>query len=317
MLFDIRIRPLLFGLASRVPGMTTLFRRGTGGTSSARYCYSVWLRHLVSGYQAGITSLPRSVGELGPGDSLGTGFAALLSGAERYYAFDVVRHAAHHDNLAIYDELVQLFAERSDIPNGVEFPLIRPLLANYEFPSQLLTEAHLEKTLAPERVAAIRTAITSMSDAAGPVQYVAPWLDGSLVRAADVDMIFSQAVLEHVDELEQAYEVMRAWLRPTGHMSHTIDFCSHGITKSWSGHWAQSDLLWKILRGRKAYMINREPHSTHVRLLEKNGFSLLSDIRYEKDQSTPRKSLAPRFTHALDSDLITSEAYIVARPASP
>src|SRR6185295_10726374 len=87
MLSDIRIRPLLFGLASRVPGVTTLFRRGAGGIPSPRYCYSVWLRHLVAAHQAGITSLPKSVGELGPGDSLGTGFAALLSGAERYYAF--------------------------------------------------------------------------------------------------------------------------------------------------------------------------------------------------------------------------------------
>src|SRR3977135_940863 len=40
-------------------------------TQSARYCYSVWLRHLVNAWQQGLHTLPEVVVELGPGSSQG------------------------------------------------------------------------------------------------------------------------------------------------------------------------------------------------------------------------------------------------------
>src|SRR5689334_3926898 len=54
---------------------------GTGGSSSARYCYSVWLRHLSMAARLGLNTDPKDVAELGPGHSIGVGLAALLSGA--------------------------------------------------------------------------------------------------------------------------------------------------------------------------------------------------------------------------------------------
>ena len=86
-------KALLSGLATWLPGYPVM--RRTGGTDSARYCYSVWLRHLVLLHASGRMRhrVPRVVAELGPGDSIGIGIAALLSGAEKYYAFDVVRYS--------------------------------------------------------------------------------------------------------------------------------------------------------------------------------------------------------------------------------
>ena len=90
-------RPLLValvkGVATYLPGLELLGGRYTGGTVSARDCYSVWLRHLTTAMTHGLKEHPRVVAELGPGDSLGTGIAALLTGAERLCAFDVVRYA--------------------------------------------------------------------------------------------------------------------------------------------------------------------------------------------------------------------------------
>ena len=58
-------RPLAIGLSSFVPGGERLLaRKGTGGTSSARYCYEVWLKHLVLLQAHGMRALPRSVAEL-------------------------------------------------------------------------------------------------------------------------------------------------------------------------------------------------------------------------------------------------------------
>ena len=103
-----KIRPLLTGIASYVPGLYKFSStaRGTGGTNSARYCYSVWLRHLFMAKLNGLTTHPDVIAELGPGDSLGIGLAALLSGANKYYAFDAVQYATNKRNFEIFYELV-------------------------------------------------------------------------------------------------------------------------------------------------------------------------------------------------------------------
>ena len=54
--------------------------------------------HLVMAHRSGLSTQPEVVAELGPGDSLGIGMAALLTGAEVYYAFDVVEYASNQRN---------------------------------------------------------------------------------------------------------------------------------------------------------------------------------------------------------------------------
>ena len=111
---------------------------GTGGTVSAQYCYSVYLRHLVIAGQNKLSTDPRTVIELGPGDSVGIGLMALLTGAEQYYALDAVRHASSANNLKIFDELVKLLKAQMPIPSGDEFAEILPELSDYSFPSKIL-----------------------------------------------------------------------------------------------------------------------------------------------------------------------------------
>src|ERR1700733_11905341 len=104
----LKAKAFLAGLSTYLPGYD--FLHPTGGTGSARYCYSVWMRHLILGLAHRQTPrLPAIAAELGPGDSIGIGLAALLSGVERYYALDLVRYTDLRKNLGIFDELVALF----------------------------------------------------------------------------------------------------------------------------------------------------------------------------------------------------------------
>ena len=74
---------LIFNAATFVPGISALplVKRklaqrslGTGGgAQSARYCYSVWLRHLIHAWKNGLPFRPNRVAELGPGFSIGVG----------------------------------------------------------------------------------------------------------------------------------------------------------------------------------------------------------------------------------------------------
>ncbi|MFH1845846.1 MAG: methyltransferase domain-containing protein [bacterium] len=308
------LKQMIKGIITCVPGAyRTLFRNYTGGTESARYCYSVWLRHLVLARDNGFMVDPKVVAEIGPGDSLGIGLAALISGVEKYFAFDIVDYTSAERNLTIFDELVALFEQRADIPDDQEFPEVEPRLSTYRFPADILTEARLDTALASQRLERLRRSIRELGVGDDTIQYKVPWYDVQVVKANSVDMILSQAALEHVDELQLAYENMYSWLRPGGFVSHAIDFRSHGSANDWNGHWTYSDLVWKLITGRRPYLINRQPHSRHLALLAQAGFEVTTDAVQHSPSRFTLPDLAPRFRRLQPEDLVTSTAFIQAR----
>ena len=266
-------------------------KRGVGGTVSARYCYTVWLRHLIHAQRCGLVGIPEAVAELGPGGSVGCGLAALLSGCARYYALDAVNKVSVEENLRVFDELVELFRMRSSIPDGHEFPEVYPLLETYDFPSKLLHEELLNKALETRRVKRIRESIAGGQ----MITYRAPWSDPAVIPERSVDLIYSQAVLEHIDDLPTMYKCMHQWLKPGGYASHTIDFRSHGMSDAWNGHWAYSDMLWKLVRGRRPY-----------------GFTVRRRVATSKLSAIHRRDLARRFSDILCGDLTTSRVFVIA-----
>lgn len=300
------------GLATYVPGIATLHRHVTytGGTDSARYCYSVWLRHLVMSRRNGLCNRPPlRVAELGPGDSIGIGLAALLCGSDCYFGLDALPLANLRRNLGVFDQLAELFRARTDIPGDDEFPDVKPKLASYEFPSGLFDRPD------EHRIRRIRRSIEEPLSAGSMIRYVAPWWNPEVIEHGGVDMIFSQAVLEHVDDLATAYSAMQGWLAAGGWLSHQIDFRSHGTAREWNGHWTYGDRTWRLLRGRRTFLINREPHSTHLRLLREAGFRIVCDETID-GAAVDRRRLAPRFASMSEADLTTSGAFVQAKASA-
>jgi hypothetical protein len=322
----ISTKRLIFNAATFIPGVASLppvqrvFKRhslGTHGTDQARYCYSVWLRHLVSAAASGLDTNPRVVAELGPGDSIGIGIAAVITGAEKYMAFDVVEHANTPRNLSIFDGLVELFRARAGIPDSSEYPRVGPTLATYEWPAQILFAERMRAALDPERLAVIRDSISRTDSRASMIQYRAPWSTEGAVERGTLDLVFSQAVLEHVDGLADVYCAMYEWLKPGAYMSHQIDFKSHGSAREWNGHWAYSDFMWKLVRGKDVWLINREPYSTHVELMKQTGFRVVGEQLVKARSTLSRAQLAPKFRAIPDSDLETTDAFVQAvKPAA-
>jgi hypothetical protein len=304
-----KIGALARGLATYLPGIAKLHRHvtHTGGTDSARYCYSVWLRHLIMSRRNGLCDRPPvRVAELGPGDSIGIGLAALLCGADCYFGLDALPLANLRRNLGVFDVLAELFRAPTPIPGDDEFPGVKPKLASYDFPTGLF-DLPDEK-----RIRRIRRSIEDPLGEDSMIRYVAPWWNPEVIQHGGVDMIFSQAVLEHVDDLKTAYSAMRGWLAAGGWLSHQIDFRSHGTAQDWNGHWAYGDRTWRLLRGRRTFLINREPHSTHLRLLREAGFTPVCDDT-TTGPALARHRLAPRFAAISEADLTTSGAFIQAR----
>jgi SAM-dependent methyltransferase len=309
------VRPFIRGILSFMPGGNRMLpRRGTGGTDSALYCYEVWMKHLAFLRASGIDSVPGTLAELGPGDSIGVGLAALLSGVNRYYALDMLRYSNAHANEKILDELVALFSKRAGRPCG-SWPDYTPWLDERLFPSAILTERSLEASLSDERLRRIRKALLHPESDSGEIaiRYVVPWTDEGAVEAGTVDMIVSQAVLEHVDDLEGAYRAFARWLKPGGIMSHQISFHSHGLSKRWNGYRAYPEIVWTLLRGRRPWLLNRQPPSVHIELARSNGFTILRLDTKRGEDGIARSELAARWRQLSDDDLACIDIFMQAR----
>ena len=306
------------GLLTYVPVIEKRIGKATSGTDSARYCYSVWLRHLAMARVSQLPDDPRVVAELGPGDSLGIGVMALLTGASQYVGLDVVAYADASRNLSLLDELVSLLKSRTSIPDATEFPEVKPYLSSYAFPADVLTEARLARCLSAPRVAAIRNALQHIgetmraNDEEIRITYRVPWFDPAVIQRGTIDMVYSQAVLEHVDDLKTTYAALAAWLKPGGVASHQIGFVSHRITPEWNGHWTITDPVWKLIRGRRPYLLNREPASTHVRMLRESGLEIVKEERVHKPSDVSRARLSPRFRSMSEDDLTTKAIFLQA-----
>lgn len=285
----------------------------TGGTNESRYCYSVWMRHLVH-WSRFRNYLPRTVAELGPGDSLGTGFAALLSGSNNLFALDVIKYWNNERNLKIFEELVELFRNRTPIPDATEYPRLKPYLKDYSFPSKVLTDELLEYSLSGERINKIRDEINDIDNPSNTIiKYKIPWHEPEIISFSSVDLIYSQAVLECIDELEGTYMSMCRWLKPNGLMSHTIDLKSHGLTREWNGHWKFSDFQWKLVKGGRSFLVNRKTLSDHLKIMRNYNFTILEEEVVETENRIPRSSLSGKFKSLSEDDISTSGVYILSQ----
>jgi len=300
------------GAVTYIPKLYEIFASGTGGTNSARYCYSVWMRHLVLAKRNGILTLPETVAELGPGDSLGIGLAALISGVDKYYALDVVKYADLSTNLKIFDELVPLFENCENIPAENEFPNLKPSLEDYGFPYSIIPKERMFELLNSKRLDAIRRSLENVEDETSIIKYRVPWDSSVDIAKESIDMIFSQAVLEHVDNLSTIYTCMYDWLKNNGIVSHQIDLKCHDTADEWNGHWIYSDLMWKIIRGNRPYLINREPFSTHKKMVEESKFHIVCEQKTYSKNNISTQKISNRFKHITDDDFTISDVFIQA-----
>ena len=301
-MMNIRLNPLLGGLATwLVPAVAEAMARRNQPRVTAAYYYEVWLRHVCTAAHFQCWNAPATVLEIGPGARLGTGLTALLSGVQRYIAFDASAPRTAEFDPQLVQELVLLFRQRRN------FAPSDRILPTTLFPGELFPDEQLTETLSNANLARITRSLQECND------LVCCLNDPASLPSHSVDYLFSHSVLEHVEDLAAMYRTMWRWLRPGGTMTHSIDLSSHGTSKLWNGHWTVPDSVWRMMRGKRRYFLNREPASTHRGLLEQVGFECKEFHLTRLPSSLRRTDLAPQFRQMSESDLTTVAAFIVAR----
>ena len=116
-------------------------------------------------------------------------------------------------------------------------------------------------------------------------------------------LILSQAVLQYIDDLEGTYQAMFAWLRPGGFCSHSTGLGANNFSPFWNGHWAYTDFEWRMVRGRRECLLNRQPLSTHLRLARKVGFDVLRVDAQHDHGGLPVTALGSPFKTLAAEDL--------------
>jgi hypothetical protein len=301
---EMRFKPFLKGGASFVvPPLRTVHKFNQTNALHAEFCYSIFLRHYshIAGHLA--NSIPAVVAELGPGSSLGVGMCALICGAKIYYALDFVDHTDATRNVRVLDALVEMFRERRPIPGD---DTVFPTPVNWEFPSGLAMASD-------DRLQAVRADLVNKTNKF--IRVVAPWTSSS-ISSESVGWLWSHSVMEHVDEIEQVWKCYAAWLAHDGMMTHNIDYHCHGLAKHWDGHWSINDLCWKVIRGRRPYLLNRLPHSAQMALANSSGFEVVCELIRTLPPSIPDGKLTPRSASATTArDRQTAEAFVILRRA--
>jgi hypothetical protein len=311
---QVNLYPLVRSIASFVLPDKLMKRPGSGGSFSSKYCYTVWLRHLVHLSKAGLLKSPceiKKIAEIGPGDSLGVGIAGLLTGVQEYYAFDVIEHANREKNIQVLAELANYFIERIDLPHKEhEFRNTHPKLEDYSYPAYIFDGTDILDEI-KKRETDIKKALM-MESSAVKIEYVPQWYEAESDLQGELDLIYSQAVMEHVDDIRHAYTKMYEWLKPGGIISHQIDFKTHEMTKEWNGHWYIGEATWKFLLHGRKYSINRLPFSAHIAEMEKAGFVIKNILPFHmKNTFDGQAPKVPNVPFSKD-DMTTASALIQA-----
>lgn len=122
-----------------------------------------------------------------------------------------------------------------------------------------------------------------------------------------VDMVFSRAVLEHVDDLPATFADMTAALRPGGVAIHQVDLRSHGLHKrNPLDFLAWSPRLWQMMYSDKG-VPNRWRIDRYREIVAKLGVETLllapTQIAAPEHLAQVRDALALPFRNVSDEDL--------------
>lgn len=222
---------------------------------------------------------PQTILELGPGDSLASSLIGCARGVRESFMIDSGPYATRR---------------------------VEPYVQLRQRLSQLYPEAKL-----PEF-----SSVDGMLQATGGRYLTAGTESMRTVRDASVDLVFSQAVLEHVplEELEEQFRQTRRVLHPEGVASHQVDLRDHlgnGLNNLRFSH-----SFWEKPRiHRSGFYTNRVRLPTYLEMFRRCRLKVRSlEVSRWPQLPIERRQLDRSFRDLSDEDLSVSSFRVVLVP---
>lgn len=236
--------------------------------------------------------------------------------AEQFFSGKVLLEYGPGDLPGVALWLIALGAEK--VICADRFPLVRPSAFSTQVVISLLQRLN-ETQRARAEAALVDPQHPQQGFRSERIQYVIQPSGLSHLRNV-CDMVFSRAVLEHVDDLDATFADMDAALKPGGIAIHLVDLKSHGLHRSnpldfltWP------TALWNFMYSQKG-VPNRWRIDRYRAVLARTSLQVeqLEPVaRYKQENITQvRPHLAPQFQQVSDEDLAWMNFWLVARKTS-
>ncbi len=208
---------------------------------SGPYAFDPWIeraRHLLGHIDELYKRRSLSVLEIGAGKRFGLGLLLYLCGIEAYRGVDILIEPISHRQFVFFSKILQYRQERGDCSLPAFFRPVADVCLDYVCDS-------------------------GSSFCNGAVQHLRMDAATMAFRDEEFDFVFSDVVLEHVQDCRNAISEMFRVIKPGGFLRHSIDFTSHlrGEASCRVKHLYMSRDAWSAF-----------PHDTYINLIRPDRF---------------------------------------------
>lgn len=267
---------------SRLPVPYSFWKRigiySHGEMQDADYAMRTLNFHIVESGLSGRSGLTGL--EMGPGDSVGSAVAARAMGFSAFHLVDAGDYATK--SVETYQAIGEVCRRKGLTP------------------PDLAQATRFDDVLRACRATYSTGGLQSYRD----------------IPSASVDLIFSQAVLEHVrrGEFAQVAAEMRRILKPDGIASHQIDLRDHlggGLNNMRiASRWWETEFM-----AQSGFYTNRIRFSEMCRIFEQAGFHVdVASVDKWRAAPIAIAKLASEFRHLDPEDLLVSSFHVLLRP---
>jgi hypothetical protein len=284
----------------------------TGGSSDGLYVVQIFLLQIyfikIKNKDIFNSNSFDTVCEFGPGDSAAIGMMhTLVNDCSKYVAFD----AHPYLNLELTKKsCLDAVALLKDINTDNDLATI---FENHRFKSYidiellfLYVSGNISNKigLVDEKMIDIKIS---------EIEYHAPYSLKEFDKKYSFDLIFSQAVLEHCDNLSEIYSFQESNLSPGGIAYNHIDFKSHGTSFRWNGHYGFSNKRYRALQKSNTFQwINRLPVSFHISAMQNAGLDIKELIKFKLAKGIPMNKVSKDMKSLiLDQDDLNTHSSLI------
>ena len=277
----------------------------TGGTVDADYCYSLFLRTFNYSKITNKNKIPQYVLEVGCGDSNVVALLWLLVGAKKVVSIDAYEYLNKNKILKVFEKASKILIDKSFCQLG-----LNPKL-NIDVYENLWKLIDSREKLLSRREMIINEIKRFINNEKVTLFSYNPNYTIKTKFNFKFNLIFSQAVFEHVRDPEKVFNFLHKNLDKKGIIYTSIDFKSHGVSTLKNGHYLLTENQYNKISSPFVFRyINRLPPSWFRKLLNKK-YCLISEKKvitksYIKLNQVP----IPNITE--EDLLVTSSVFITS-----